>query len=130
MKSRKERLNAGIEFEGEVERYCRHYCVAVARNGTEHTHPEFMENIRNNTDRQSKLIRFAPDGVMLKPTGEILHWEAKYSINLEKDAYETYMAHSNIGYKIVLFVKTPGFKRVYLGYMDNAASGFMQERWG
>ena len=107
------RLARGVEFEREVEAYCQTHSIAVARNGTEHTHPDFVAQLRSRNDEQSKFIRFAPDGVCLIESAGVIHWEAKYSNNLEKDAYETYLKYSDMGCKVYIFFKHPKTYEVY-----------------
>lgn len=100
-----ERIETGQAFEADVEDYCNKNAVMVAKNGTEHTHPEFVENIRSNKAKTSKLIRYAPDGILLNKEGDVYHWEAKCSDKIEKDAYETYMKYTGMGHKVLLFCK-------------------------
>lgn len=106
------RQRIGAQFESDVEAYCSHVSDAVAKNGTEHTHPDFVALLRGNNDTTSKMIRFAPDGVLLR-AGGVTHWEAKCStinsdyINLEKDAYETYIKYHYMGCSVFVFFKHP-----------------------
>jgi hypothetical protein len=99
------RIQIAEKFESWVESFCAERMQSVARNGTEHTHPEFVELLRRNNKTRSKLIRFAPDGVMLSIKGDVFHWEAKCSVNIEKDAYETYMKYYDIGCKVIVFIR-------------------------
>lgn len=92
----------------------------VAKNGTEHTHPAFTDRIRRNSDAGAKFVRFAPDGVYLSTCGSVVHWEAKAGKNIEKDAYETYMAYHQMGCTVILFVKC---ERVYYQRVERV--GFM-----
>ena len=102
------RLNAGIAFEQEVERYLERNpdILAVARNGTEHTHPEFVARLRCCADATVQFIRFAPDGVALSRTISVFHWEAKCSHCIERDAYETYLQYQSAGCDVLLFLRT------------------------
>ena len=111
-----ERLKTGQAFEDEVEAYCAHYSLTVARNGTEHTHPEFVSHLRGLEDSASKFIRFAPDGVALLKASGVIHWEAKASINLEKDAYETYVKYQAMGCSVCVFFKDG--ENVYKQFVD------------
>lgn len=106
------RLIAGKSFEAQVERFCRLFVSSVAKNGTEHTHPEFVSHLRGKNDPGSRFVRFAPDGVMLT-TGGVIHWEAKASKALERDAYETYLLYESIGCSIRLFVQRPADRAVF-----------------
>ena len=101
------RLLVAKKFEEDVEAYLESHCgvLAVAKNGTEHTHPDFVDLLRTNNCCTSKLIRFAPDGVYLSTNKSVFHWEAKASINIERDAYETYMKYNDMGCQVVLFAK-------------------------
>lgn len=99
------RLENAIKFENWTEDYCAKRMKSVARNGTEHTHPEFVALLRTNNKPRSKFVRFAPDGVMLKENGSVFHWEAKNSVNIEKDAYETYLKYEKVGCTVIVFVK-------------------------
>lgn len=107
-----QRLKQAKAFEMDVEAFCRHKFVAVAKNGTEHTHPDFVDLLRRRSDSGSKLVRFAPDGVALQ-VGGLWHWEAKASQNIERDAYETYMAYHDMGAKLLVFVRSPQTGQVY-----------------
>lgn len=110
------RLEAAKSFELEVEHYLSTRGGMVAKNGTEHTHPAFTKNIRFNADPGAKFVRFAPDGVYLSTSGSVIHWEAKAGKNVEKDAYETYMAYHKMGCTVVLFVRSRG---VYYGLIES-----------
>jgi len=101
------RLDVAKEFEDELLAYLQgHPTVATAIvNGTEHTHPEFVELLRNNDREASRFIRFAPDGVMLLTAGDVIHYDAKAAKTIEKDAYGTYMDYVRCGCRVLLFVK-------------------------
>ncbi len=77
---------------------------AVALNGTEHTHPEFVDKLRRNNSDQSMFVRYAPDGVMLK-CGKVVHFDVKAAKTIEKNAYNTYMRYKLAGCSVVLIVK-------------------------
>jgi hypothetical protein len=100
------RLGTGTAFEAEVECYLRrHWDIeSVARNGTEHTHPRFVAQLRSRSDEAAKFIRFAPDGVALPKSGTVFHWEAKCSRYIERDAYESYCRHEQAGCRVLLFL--------------------------
>lgn len=98
-------MSVGEQFENDVESYCQRKFLSVAKNGTEHTHPEFVDGLRSNDSITSKLIRFAPDGIVLNKDETVYHWEAKASDKIERDAYETYMKYIDIGHKVILFAK-------------------------
>ena len=67
------RMSPAAVFENQVERFCCKMFTSVARNGTEHTHPDFVELLRRNNSEASKFVRFAPDGVALSTTGSVFH---------------------------------------------------------
>lgn len=100
------RLVFASEWERNVEAYCLRKAVAVAKNGTEHTHPDFVKQLRSSTDTASKFVRFAPDGVFLGRSG-VVYWEAKRSQTLERDAYNTYLQYHATGLPLILFIQNP-----------------------
>lgn len=112
-----DRLIVAKHFEDAVERFCKTFSVSVAKNGTEHTHPDFVAHLRSLNDNGSKFVRFAPDGVMLTGSG-VIHWEAKASKALERDAYETYMRYHNMGCAVRIFVQRPGDKLVFSQWVN------------
>lgn len=101
-----DRIKTAGAFENSVEAFCREKFISVAKNGTEHTHPQFVVDLRRRNDRGSKLVRFAPDGVALQTCG-VWHWEAKAGKHIEKDAYETYMAYRGMGARLLVFLRHP-----------------------
>lgn len=92
------RIEKALLFESFVERrlLAQKNTLAVAKNGTEHTHPDFTNLLRGNIHPTSKWIRFQPDGVFLCDDGMARYYECKSSINIEKDAYEQYLKIENI----------------------------------
>ena len=78
--------------------------MRVAKNGTEHTHPDYVDAIRNKEDPGSLMVRFAPDGIALT-TKRTIYWEAKSGNNLERFAYETYMNYYAMGVAVMVFVR-------------------------
>lgn len=78
--------------------------VSVAKNGTEHTHPDFVAMLRQNIREASKFVRFAPDGVYLNKAQEVIHFEVKASTKIERDAWDVYLKYQESGCRIVLFV--------------------------
>lgn len=112
------RLKQAVEFEEELRRIlqCRPRVRAIAVNGTEHTHPSFVELLRTNTTDGARYVRYAPDGVYLCTNGDVIHYDAKASKAIEKDAYRTYMDYVRAGCKVMLFVKWGGM--IYWQYVD------------
>lgn len=100
-----ERKSQGEQFELAVEDYLHRFAKLVAKNGTEHTHPEFSKAIICLEDRAAKAVRFAPDGVALLNDERLIHWEAKIGENLERSAYEAYLGYAQMGCRVVLFVQ-------------------------
>lgn len=82
----------GQQFTARVFDDLRRWGFLIAKNGTEHTHPDFVAALRSSTDVTSLMIRYAPDGVLAygKPAHSA-YVEAKDSVFIEKLAYENYM---------------------------------------
>ncbi len=107
------RLRCGILFEQLLCYLLAHInCISqIALNGTEHTHPAFMQAIRNNFGDAALFLRFAPDGVILIENNgkkNLYHWEAKNAKNIERDAYQTYLKYQTAGCRIFIFVLDGG----------------------
>lgn len=100
------RLAKAKAFEDDVERFCIACGYQVAKNGTEHTHPIFVELLRQNNSEASKFVRFAPDGVALMAACGVVHWEAKSGNNIERDAYETYLKYHDMDCRVLVFVRS------------------------
>jgi len=102
------RVEKGSAFELDLDAFLK-TCPAIraiAKNGTEHTHAPFVALMRNNQSPGAKFLRFAPDAVMLMTDGRAIHYDAKASINVEKDAYLTYRDYESIhGLRVLLFVR-------------------------
>lgn len=77
----------------------------VGRNGSEHTIPGFVSQIRNVWSPCALLLRHSPDGVLIQPDGVVRHWEAKVEDSMEKHAFQAYRAYQRIGADLVIFVK-------------------------
>jgi len=87
-----ERIKMGDKFAADVFSELESMGFTVARNGTEHTHPEFIQRLRQSDDTTSLAIRYAPDGVA--GIGDPLvtaYIEAKNSWAIEKNAYQNYI---------------------------------------
>jgi len=82
----------------------------IAQNGTEHTHPAFVDKLKRSTDQTSLAIRYQPDGVA--SLGEIpcsFYIEAKTTADpnqkthkIEKNAWEQYWRLQNNGNIVVI----------------------------
>jgi len=114
------RLTDGESFEQELIELLNAMpdIVDVIENGTEHTHPGFIDQLRKNKTEQSKLLRFAPDGVFLQSDESIIHYDAKASRSIERDAYETYQKYWNMGFRIVIFVRPPRKSTIHWQWLD------------
>lgn len=86
------RIATANQFQDELFAALETLGFQVAINGTEHTHPSFVERLRGSTDQTSLAIRFQPDGVACLGTlPRTLYVEAKNARNIERTAYEQYM---------------------------------------
>jgi hypothetical protein len=86
----------------------------TALNGTEHTHPDFVNKLRNSEDPTSLSIRFQPDGVAyIGNTPRSFYFEAKSSSTIEKNAYDQYMNLACNGNIVVLFFGSSGDEIVF-----------------
>lgn len=112
------RLEKATEFEDRVVALLRAcpWVIDVAKNGTEHTHPAFTEQLRQNPTWSAKLIRYAPDGVLLHKTERVYYFEAKRGDSLEKDAYEVYTAHQGRDIGVLIFFEIDG--KVYYQHLQ------------
>src|SRR5215475_4835387 len=103
-----DRIGASGPFEELVEDYLNRMGIkGVFRYGSEHTHLEFANLVRTQTDPVSKQIRFKPDGIGIDDLGSF-YWEAKTTMNsnaqtIECDAYENYMSLYRQGARLKLF---------------------------
>lgn len=86
------RATQGQEFSDRIFADLKRWGFQIAKNGTEHTHPDFVSALRSSTDVTSLRIRYAPDGVLAYGMpARSAYVEAKNSIYIEKLAYENYM---------------------------------------
>jgi hypothetical protein len=77
--------------------------ISVIRNGTEHTHPTFVDLLRINTTAGSLFVRHAPDGVFLDDKDDVHYYECKASMCIEKESYETCMQYHSLGLDLILY---------------------------
>jgi hypothetical protein len=97
------RIERANKFETELFQRLQEMGFGVARNGTEHTHPDFVNLLRQSSDQTSLAIRFQPDGVAC--IGRIprsFYVEAKAGKNIEKTAWEQYQKLVNAGNIVVV----------------------------
>ena len=105
----KKRIQTGLDFETELFQKLSDIGFKIAMNGTEHTHPEFVDGLRNSTDQTSLSLRFQPDGVI--SIGKIprsVFIEAKASKAIEKLAYIQYLKLKEMGSIVVVVFKVFG----------------------
>lgn len=104
-----DRLASGKEWEEEVYHFLTENprVISVAFNGTEHTHPEFVDMLRRNNEKSAALLRYQPDGVFLTDSGDVYHFEAKHATAIEKMAWMVYRGLASIGAHVMVFVKHP-----------------------
>lgn len=87
------RIVKALSFEDALDKDLKKKNFHVARNGTEHTFPEFTNRLRLSDDPTSLAIRFQPDGIAcIGRVPRSFYYEAKASRYIEKTAYEQYMA--------------------------------------
>jgi len=48
----------------------------------------------------------------------VIHYDAKASVSIERDAYETYMKYRNTGYQIVVFVRPPVESTIFWQWIE------------
>ncbi|MFN7117293.1 MAG: hypothetical protein ACK4TA_10875 [Saprospiraceae bacterium] len=105
MKSFQERKMYSITYETEILKTVEELGFNVAKNGTEHTHSDFVSLLRRSTDQTSLSIRYQPDAVCnIHYFNEIrsFYLEIKNSKFIEKLAYEQYMKLYNNGNIVVI----------------------------
>jgi len=91
------------EFEQSLFKELSNMGFVVAVNGTEHTAPEFVKDLKRSTDQTSLSIRFQPDGVArIGKIPRSFYVEAKYADNIERLAYEQYMKLYDSGNIVVI----------------------------
>lgn len=98
-----DRVKRGEEFVKQIFRKLHKLGFLVAINGTEYTHPKFIEHLRLSTDQTSLAIRFEPDGVIAWGEPPMTWYvEAKASDKIEKTAYEQYMKRQREGNVLIV----------------------------
>lgn len=103
------RIQVATKFEDEVLQKIKEMGFKIAKNGTEHTHPEFTECIRSSEDPTSLAIRFSPDAVAA--IGKIprsFFVEMKAGRAIERRAYQEYMKKHQHGQVVVVVFKMKG----------------------
>jgi hypothetical protein len=102
-----QRYAEGSRFEVEVISMLERadWCRAVARNGIESTHGEFLDVLRGLGTPAAKLLRNAPDGILVTRDGELVLFDAKSSRKISRDSYTAYQAYEQLGFRCVLFIR-------------------------
>lgn len=99
-----DRLERAKNYETALIKMLNLSGFVTALNGTEHTHPDFVNKLRNSEDPTSLSIRFQPDGVAyIGNTPRSFYFEAKSSSTIEKNAYDQYINLARNGNIVVLF---------------------------
>lgn len=99
-----DRANLSSTYEDKLFESIYSQGFMFAKNGTEHTHPDFVGELHYSSDQTSKAIRFQPDGVAcIGNIPRTFYVEAKRSVTLEKDAYEQYTKLHSVGNIVVIF---------------------------
>lgn len=98
-----DRKEKAKEFEKELFEKIAELGFVVAINGTEHTHPAFIEGLKNSTDQTSLAIRFQPDGVArIGKIPRSFYVEAKASKTIERTACMQYRKLFDAGNVVVV----------------------------
>ena len=88
------------KFENSLFKQLAGMGFAIAANGTEHTHPDFVARLKNSNDQTSLAIRFQPDAVAcIGRMPRSFYVEAKAARTIERQAWEQYeklVANGNI----------------------------------
>ena len=106
----KERIAVSNQFLNEIIEDLECWGFSYAINGTEHTHPDFIKEIRTLVDPVSLFIRYEPDVVICAKLGNgdtpiSFLLEVKAGQNIERAAYEEYMKHVSLGHLIAIVFK-------------------------
>ncbi len=102
------RLERGLQAERRVFGQLEAEGHDVVRNGTEHTHPNFVSRLRDNDTEAAKFIRYAPDGAYRTNEGQVIHFDVKAANAIEKDAWNVYRAHEAAGCRVKLYIEFGG----------------------
>jgi hypothetical protein len=78
--------------------------IRIAPNGTEYTHGDFMDALRQSADPTALALRFQPDIICYLKTepGRPFYVEAKAADTIERNAYEQYRRLAGLGHIIVV----------------------------
>ena len=105
------RMRVSANLEKQLFARLKAMGFMVAQNGTEHTYPTFVEQLKQSTDQTSLAIRFQPDGVAsLGNIPRSFYVEAKATQEpdkphtIEKTAWEQYWKlHANGNIMAIVF---------------------------
>ncbi len=78
--------------------------IRIAPNGTEYTHSDFMDALRQSQDLTALALRFQPDLVCYLRTepGRPFYVETKAADTIERNAYEQYRRLAGLGHIITI----------------------------
>lgn len=97
------RRSAARAFETQLFAALAAWDFTVAQNGTEHTHPAFVQALRASYDPTSLALRFQPDGVGAWGTPpRTFYIEAKSAQTIEREAYQQYLRLHAAGNLLVI----------------------------
>lgn len=102
-----ERTSKSIPFEETIVSDLTNWNFDVSKNGSEHTHINFVKKLQQSEDATSIMIRYTPD--LIIAYGEIPHsayLEIKNSITIEKNAYANYMRLVNNGANVFIVIRS------------------------
>lgn len=115
-----DRLEKGKQFEAIMYKLFENCntITSIIRNGTEHTHPDFVKDIRKrNIDTSiAKHIRYAPDGLILTDENDIYYYECKASGTIEKDSYLECKQLADRGFEVAIYFYIDD--KIYWQYVD------------
>jgi len=104
-----QRIAISEKFEDVVEEGLKASGFSVVPSGTEHTYPDFIEELRLSTDPNSLFLRFEPDFAIHTakeydepPISCCVEAKAGKKLTIEKTAYEQYMKRVSLGQLIAV----------------------------
>jgi hypothetical protein len=101
------RVTGSQPFEDSIITDLRSWGFELSKNGSEHTHVNFINKLQRSEDATSIMVRYTPDLVVA--FGEIpysAYVEIKKSVCIEKNAYLNYMRLMNGGANIFVVIDT------------------------
>jgi hypothetical protein len=116
------RIEKAASYESALIDYFNESGFITALNGTEHTHPDFVNQLRSSEDPTSLFVRFQPDGVAhIGRVPRSFYFEVKASKTIEKNAYDQYMKLASMGSIVVIFfgIKKDGHITFRWNYIES-----------